>query len=147
MADAWRWFPHDRAVDEVRRVLRPDGWLGLVWNTPTPVEPWEFELAGIDPDRKGLDDSDEADPRLPFPQAETETATFPWTWDITPDHSRSYLATHSGIAAMDNAERAERLEASRAIVAGVCGATGRATAPLRHEACCIRWRPAHLTRG
>jgi SAM-dependent methyltransferase len=56
VADAWHWFPRERAVAEVRRVLRPGGWLGLVWNVPRPVEDWELELAGLDPDRKGLDD-------------------------------------------------------------------------------------------
>lgn len=145
VADAWHWFPRDPAVAEVRRVLRPGGWLGLVWNVPTPVEDWELELAGLDPDRKGLDDDDgdDADPEPPpsFPLAETETATFPWTWELTPDHWRAYLATNSGVAAMGEAEREERLDRSRAVVARVCETTGRATVPLRHEAYCVRWRP------
>lgn len=141
VADAWHWFPHEQAVEEVRRVLRPGGWLGLVWNTPAPGKPWEFELAGFDPDRKGLDDSDDAIKGLPFPPAETQTATFPWTWEMTPDHLRSYLATHSAVAAMKDTEREELLDVSQAIVARVCERSGRATAPLRHEAFCVRWQP------
>lgn len=142
VVDAWHWFPHDEAVEEVRRVLRPGGWLGLVWNTPTPVEPWEFELAGIDPDRKGLDETDDAAPGLRFPPAETATATFGWTWELTPAHWRAYLSTHSAVVAMAEAERAERLDLSEAIVARVCAATGRPTAPLRHRAFCVRWQPS-----
>ena len=143
VADAWHWFPRERAVEEVRRVLRPGGWLGLVWNTPAPLERWEFELAGVDPDRKGLDDAEDTDQEAspPFPPEETETATFPWTWEMTPDHWRSFLATNSAVAAMDEADREERLDRSHAIVTRVCQQTGRATAPLRHEAFCLRWQP------
>jgi SAM-dependent methyltransferase len=142
VADAWHWFPHDRAVAEVRRVLRPGGWLGLVWNTPTPVERWEFELAGIDPDRKGLEeDGDGAGPVLPFPADETRTATFPWTWEMTPDHWRSFLATNSAVAAMDQEERERHLDAARDLVARVCEETGDPTAPVRHQSFCVRWQP------
>ena len=38
VATAWHWFPFEEAVAEVRRVLRPGGWLGLVWNLVTPRE-------------------------------------------------------------------------------------------------------------
>lgn len=144
VADAWHWFPHERAIEEARRVLRPGGWLGLVWNLVKPVERWEFDLAGIDPDRKGLEDedNDSAVETLPsFPPEETETAAFPWTWEMTPDHWSSYLATNSGIAAMEEVEREQRLEQSQAIVTRVCNETGRATAPFQHEAYCLRWQP------
>lgn len=143
VADAWHWFPHERAVAEVRRVLRPGGWLGLVWNVPKPAERWELELAGVDPDRKGLEPDPE--PGLPFPPAETSTAAFPWAWEVSPDHWRAYLATHSGVIALDGAERERRLDSSRAIVAGECARSGRATAPLRHEAFCIRWQPGRVS--
>lgn len=100
-----RVFPgaqaHQAAVDalplddaSVDAVLVADEWLGLEWNIPILKEPWEFELAGIDPDRKGLEGSDTygAEKRLPFPPTETETARFPWIWELTPDRWRSYLA-------------------------------------------------------
>lgn len=122
----------------LRRVLRPDGWLGLLWNTPVPVEQWELELAGIDPD--GTAGSDLDAPGLP--SAPEATASFPWTWEVTPDQWCSYLATNSGVAAMPQAERAQHLDAARAVVARVCEATGRSTAPVRHRAVCFRWRPS-----
>jgi SAM-dependent methyltransferase len=59
VADAWHWFDAEATTAELRRVLKPGGWLGLVWNVVSaPVEPWEFELAGTsdkqyDRDTKG----------------------------------------------------------------------------------------------
>lgn len=53
VADAWHWFEAEPTIMEIRRVLKPGGWLGLVWNVVAePVEPWELSIA---------DDSDEYD--------------------------------------------------------------------------------------
>lgn len=53
VATALHWFPFKGSVAEVRRVLQPGGWLGLVYNFVMPVHDWEFELAAPDPDQKG----------------------------------------------------------------------------------------------
>ncbi len=140
-ADAWHWFPHEQAVREVRRVLRPDGWLGLVWNiVAAPTQPWEYELAELDPDHNLVREREPLVPGL-FHEP-TETATFPWTRKVTPDQWRSSMGTHSAIAMMELAERETRLDASRAVLATVCEATGRTTASVRYDAVCVRWRPS-----
>lgn len=141
-ADAWHWFPVEATMAEVRRVLRPGGWLGLVWNKVTPVHRWEYELAGIDPDRKGLEETGDTggDPG-PFPAAETEIATFPWDWQVTPEHVRGYLATNSAVIRLDDEARRTKLDASQAIMTRACEELGTPTAPLHHEAYCVRWRP------
>jgi SAM-dependent methyltransferase len=75
VADAWHWFEPEPSIAEVRRVLRPGGWLALVWNLVKPVEPWELELAGLDPDRKGIDDQGAGKAlRPPFPSEAISTA-------------------------------------------------------------------------
>lgn len=49
VADAWHWFDALATLEEVRRVLKPGGWLGLVWNNVAePVERWERDLDGAD---------------------------------------------------------------------------------------------------
>ena len=139
VATAWHWFPFEEAVAEVRRVLRPGGWLGLVWNLVTPREPWEYELTGLDPDRKGSDDGPV--PTVPFLEP-TETARFPWAWEVTPEHFRGYLGTNSAVMRLPDIEREQRLREAEDRVARVCADTGRPTAALHHAALCFRWRPS-----
>lgn len=140
VADAWHWFPMEATMVEVRRVLRPGGWLSLVWNVVAPVESWEFEVAGIDPDKKGV--SEEARPSSPFPGEELETARFPWDWEITPDHYVAQLATNSAVIAMSETERSERLHAALAVLQQARDMRGTPTLPFHHVATCMRWTPA-----
>ena len=143
-ADAWHWFTPDTTLREVSRVLRPSGWLGLVWNSVAPLESWEFDLAGLDPDHEGDESEveDEQEPTAPGLEGErVETANFPWTLEASPDQWRSYLAIHSGYAVMDPLERDRRLDAARDVVMAACEQLGRSTAPVHHQAVCFRWRP------
>jgi ubiquinone/menaquinone biosynthesis C-methylase UbiE len=47
VAQAFHWFDHQVAVDEIARVLQPHGQLGLVWNLRDVSTPWVAELSGI----------------------------------------------------------------------------------------------------
>ena len=116
----------------------------LVWNSVAPLESWEFDLAGLDPDHEGDESEveDEQEPTAPGLEGErVETANFPWTLEASPDQWRSYLATHSGYAVMDPLERDRRLDAARDVVMAACEQLGRSTAPVHHQAVCFRWRP------
>ncbi len=143
VAQAWHWFPRQQAVAEVRRVLRLGGQLALVWNGPDPREPWELELASLDPDNAGPDGT--ADRRTldlaGLPTDELETASFPWTWPIGAADLRARLATHSALAVMDVEQREHRLGAAAAVVAAEAKRRGTPTVPLRQVAGCVRWQP------
>lgn len=53
VGQAWHWFDHERAIHEVRRVLRPGGWLGLVGNGSGERQPWQEQLEALSPDAAG----------------------------------------------------------------------------------------------
>lgn len=46
-AQAFHWFNHPVALDEIARVLRPDGVLALVWNVRDEAIPWVRKLSRI----------------------------------------------------------------------------------------------------
>ena len=146
VGQAWHWFPHAAAAAEVRRVLRPGGWLGLVWNAPDDQEPWEHELSGLDPDQAPAPapapEPVDAAPTVPgLPGEELTETAVRWAWDVGPDDVRGYLGTHSRVALMPERDRAELLDASAAVVAAEAQRRGTATVPLHRQSVCIRWRP------
>ena len=47
VGQAWHWFDHAAASDELARVVRPGGVLGLVWNLRDVSLPWTRALADL----------------------------------------------------------------------------------------------------
>lgn len=145
VADAWHWFDVEPTITELRRVLKPGGWLGLVWNVVAdPVEPWELELAGDSDkfDRKTKGSAAGVKKRLSyFPEDELELAQFAWVWELIPAQRAANLATSSMLIAMTPEERAQRLNVARSELQRICVAAGRRSIPIRHEASCTRWTP------
>ena len=142
VGQAWHWFDHDAAIAEVRRVLTPGGWLGLLWTGMTPAaRGWSAELALLDPDRPAK--LDRPRPRATgLPDDEVEHAAFGWTWEVSPDDVRGYFSTHSGLTGLDPAEREERLDRAHAITARACAQAGTPRVAWPQTAECVRWRTA-----
>lgn len=46
-AQAFHWFAHAAALQEIRRVLSPGGVLGLIWNGRDETVPWVADLSAI----------------------------------------------------------------------------------------------------
>jgi len=58
VGQAFHWFDGIRAVSEIRRVLKPDGALGLIWQARDPRLPWIERLDEI------IDLADDGHPRF-----------------------------------------------------------------------------------
>lgn len=142
VADAWHWFPKAEEAAEAERVLRPDGWLGGVWNLVAPQQDWERELHGLDPTRN-VSGEGEQDPLalLGLTRGRAERRVFPWTWWVTPQAWRGFQSTVSRIALLPNDEREAVLDEAERLVAEACDATEQDIVPLHHEAVCFRWWP------
>ena len=151
VADAWHWFDAVSTIDEVRRVLKPAGWLGLVWNVVAePVEDWEVAIDGEADqyDRMSKGNVAGLTRQLSGVAAgELDFAQIEWDWELTPDHRASLLATTSMAIAMTPADRAVAIERARAELRQVCVAHGRQSMPVRYIASCIRWTPDNPGAG
>jgi SAM-dependent methyltransferase len=143
---AWHWFTHEQTAAEVRRVLRPGGWLGLVWNGPDPRDIWEYDLARLDPDTAGRDFL--AEPAgEPFqvdglPPDELEWARFGWVRETDGTSLAGRLRTHSGFVVMPPEDRERLIAAMVAVVTAEAQRRDTPTLPLRQSAHCVRWRPS-----
>jgi len=58
VGQAFHWFDGVRAVSEIRRVLRPTGAVGMIWQARDPVRPWIKRLNEI------IDRLDDGHPRF-----------------------------------------------------------------------------------
>lgn len=146
VADAWHWFDPEKTITELRRVLKPCGWLGLVWNvTAEPVEPWEVAMAGGVSDRYDRDTKSSTDGLRErfwyFPEEEYEVNRFLWSREVTPENHAASWATTSMAIALDAAEREAQIEAKRSEFQRLCDDAGKSSMTVRSIASCIRWTP------
>jgi SAM-dependent methyltransferase len=142
VADAWHWFPKEEAIAEVTRVLRPGGWLGVVWNVPAPTEDWQWRALRLDPALHVAGDGDH-DPleRLDVQVGRAEKQHFRWDWYLTPAEWRGLESTISHIALLPADELGPALDEIEQLVADACRAAGTDAVPLLHDALCVRWYP------
>ncbi len=140
VADAWHWFPQEEAAAEVARVLRPNGWLGCVWNVPELQHDWEWQALKLDPALQLPRDLDPLD-RLGLSTGRAEQRAFRWTWALTPQQWRGFVSTVSHVRLLPEGERRAALHETEQLVARACAAAGATSAPLTHDALCVCWYP------
>lgn len=128
------------AAAEVARVLRPNGWLGCVWNVPVLTHEWEWQALRLDPNLAPPVDLDPLD-RLGLSVGAAEQRAFRWTWDLTPRQWRGFVSTVSHVRLLPDAECQAALDETERLVAQSCAADGATTVPLTHDALCVRWYP------
>jgi SAM-dependent methyltransferase len=118
VAQAWHWFDGGAALSELHRVLRPDGWLGVVFNRrdlTTPVQAAIDDLLlphrGDTPSWAHHDwDQDLRDTAL---FADQGTTAFPWSQHLSLDGLVARVASISFVSRLDERTRGRVLAATR----------------------------------
>ena len=132
--------PQEDAAAEVTRVLRSDGWLGCVWNVPVLEHDWEWQALRLDPALQLPNDLDPLD-RLGLSTGRAEHRVFRWTWTRTPQQWRGFVSTVSRVRLLPEEECVAALDETENLAARACARAGATTAPLTHDALCVRWYP------
>lgn len=109
-SSAWHWFKQPDATNEMARVLRDNGTLGVWWNGFSRDEPW---LAGLTNLRQRPDDA-HARPRGSNAQFDTEgrlvdvrDVSLDWTWTRTIDEVVALFGTYSDVIIQSDENRSD----------------------------------------
>ncbi|RFU22216.1 class I SAM-dependent methyltransferase [Geodermatophilus marinus] len=141
---AAHWFDPGPAAAEMRRVLRPGGVVGLVWNTRDEDVPWVRAMGEV----LAAEARDhEADQRVVVEFARELGATATRTRSrfvqrVTPAQVVAGIGTRSYVATMDDARRAEFLGRVAAVLADHPDTRGRAELELPYRTDAYRLVPA-----
>ena len=119
VAQAFHWFDAPEALLEIRRVLRPDGGLGLVWNERDESVPWVRELSSAmrwdveQPYRVG---ADFASVLAAGPFADVARVQLRHVQSLSRDDLYRRVLTTSYVAVMADAQRDELMSDVAAVV-------------------------------
>jgi MOSC domain-containing protein YiiM/SAM-dependent methyltransferase len=151
VGQAFHWFDGIRAVSEIRRVLRPDGALGLIWQSREPARPWIERLEEI------IDRADDGHPRFRTDAwrdafdgtalfDKLEKATFRTIQRGGPETIVDRVASISYIAALPDARRAAVLDDVRRLLAVDPDTAGKDVIELPYAAHVFSTRPRSVPR-
>jgi len=134
-AQSFHWFASARSLAEIRRVLKPGGMLGLIWNVRDQSVPWVAELTRImEPYEGDAPRYDKGEWRSVFPEkgfGELRERTFPRSHVGSPEQVIvDRVASVSFIAALDEATRKRVLEQVRALIDATPALAGARTVAM-----------------
>jgi len=140
---AAHWFDVAPTAAELRRVLRPGGVVGLVWNTRDERVPWVHALGELLADEARDHQADQTvvarfAAELP---AEVEVFDSAVVQRGTPEQVVGGIGTRSYVATMDPARRQEFLGRVRHLLAGHPDTAGRAVLELPYATRAYRLTP------
>ncbi len=139
VGQAWHWFDPARAVPEVARVLRPGGWLGLIWNIRDRRDPWMDAFSRLEPEHDNSE-ADSESPRVGPPFGPVERFDLPWRQSTTPEALIDLLASRSYVIVLPDAGRTALLSDVRRFLATDPSTAGKAEISVPYVTRCSRAR-------
>jgi SAM-dependent methyltransferase len=140
---AAHWFEPAPAAAELRRVLRPSGVVGFIWNTRDERVPWVHALGELLTAEARDHEADQGvvDRFAAALPATVEVFDSGTVQHVTPEQVVAGIGTRSYVATMDAAERTAFLERVRALVARHPDTRGRAVLDLPYVTMAYRLTP------
>jgi SAM-dependent methyltransferase len=140
VGQAFHWFDGDVALAEIHRVLRPQGWLALLWNTRSEDDPVNQAIdellapyRGDTPSQRGVAWRAAFDRTTLF--GPLEEHEFPGELRLDADGMEARVGSISFVAALDTPERTRVCHRARALAG-----EGTVTVPHRTEVMLCRRR-------
>jgi SAM-dependent methyltransferase len=119
VSSAWHWFDHDRAIEEIARIVRPGGRLGVLWSSRDRDVDWVRELDRLPGRPLNAEGEDEhrrrREPQLRDRSLFTDAvqATFTFTRRMAVDDVVELTATYSAVITAPEEVRQEVLARAR----------------------------------
>ena len=141
---AAHWFDPEPTAVQLRRVLRPGGVVGLVWNTRDEEVPWVAALGrALAAEARGHEaDQGVVDAFARALGARVEHHRSGTVQRLGPEQVVAGIATRSYVATMDDARRAQFLQEVRAVLDTHPDTRGRALLDLPYRTDAYRLTPA-----
>lgn len=151
-SSSWHWMEVAPTLREVRRVLKPGGFLGAMWSGPDPEGAFVAQarallsrgqlpasgegVAGL------LGDAQRPSSTLEIPAdagfAQPEHETFRWAMGLTADEVVGLLATYSWVITLAPTDRDALCAEARRLLKEFLGVEGEATVDVEFR--CDAWR-------
>lgn len=143
VAQAFHWFEPQRALDEIARVLRPGGVLGLCWNLRDDSRPWVTTLSeilhGAQDTVSASQDVPERGPVEEHPAfRDVQRRGFANPIEFSLDRLLEWARSTSSVAVLEPGAREELLDEIRRLCATDPDLRGRDMIPMPFVTMCVR---------
>lgn len=105
LGQAWHWVDPVAASDEIGRVLRADGVLGLIWNIRDERVEWVRELSRIMHRSAAEEALAAGDPAVHEPFAALESDSWEWSRPMTREQLHRMASSRSAVIAASSEEQ------------------------------------------
>jgi SAM-dependent methyltransferase len=136
-AQAWHWVDEELAAPEVARVLRPDGWLAIVWNARDDRVDWVARMSEIIHDSPAEEIAEDP-PKFGAWFQPIESFETTWTMEITRPALDELVASRSYYLVASPADQHLTLQNLNLMLDGHPETAGHSVLELPYRTFCYR---------